>query len=192
LSILQGDSRHARKIFTGPYNGKSKYECDIYFTGYPIVVVVVKNFVDGKKRRHSGIRALPICRKSGFRFFVTFFTIFFANKLNSNQQSPKTLTEKMSKEIEYVRIISKEKHEFFIGYAVARKCEGIWDVVKDITEVNDGIVKIELKEYTKETLEIIIEYLYYKHQNYNENYAKLEEFHIPPHKALGVFKAAMN
>jgi len=98
----------------------------------------------------------------------------------------------VSKEIEYVKIVSKEKHEFFIEYVAAKQCEGIYDLIKDNTHVKEGIVACDLKEYTKDVLEIIIQYLYYKLQNIKLDKLTLDDFEIPPNKALGVFKAAIN
>ena len=97
-----------------------------------------------------------------------------------------------SKEIEYVKIVSKEKHEFFIEYIAAKQCEGIWDLIKENTHVKERIVSVDLKDYTKDVLEIIIQYLYYKLQNISLGKFTLDDFEIPPNKALGVFKAAIN
>lgn len=97
-----------------------------------------------------------------------------------------------SKDIDYVKVVSKDKHEFYIEYTVAKLCGGIWDMLQTANEDKEGVPSIILNEYTKDILEIIIEYLYYKSQNLNADYTTMEKFDIPPHKALGVFKAATN
>lgn len=78
-------------------------------------------------------------------------------------------------ETEYLKIVTADKHEFFVPSTTAVLCPGFVALIEKATESEPGIAEARVP-YGKSVIKVLIEYLYHK-----VRYLTLPDYdHVPP------------
>jgi len=95
---------------------------------------------------------------------------------------------KNTKEVDTVKLISSDKHEFILDY----KCAMVSNTLRSMLSgsFSEGVSKeVDFKEITAPILEKVVQYFYYK-TKYSDSAAENPEFPIAPEIALELLMAA--
>lgn len=94
-------------------------------------------------------------------------------------------------ETEYLKIITADKHEFFIPSGTAILCPGFLALIEKAPEGEQGIAEARLP-YGKGVIRVLIEYLYHKVRYLTlPDYALVPEFKLGSNNILQVFNLAL-
>ena len=94
-------------------------------------------------------------------------------------------------EVDHLKLLSFDKHEFVISQNAYNLVPGFIAMVEGATVANNRTVEVQTM-YSRTILKQILEYVYYKmrYSKYPE-YNSLPRFEVKPQNALEVFKAAL-
>lgn len=92
----------------------------------------------------------------------------------------------------FITLVSSDEYEFHVDQRVAKLCEHVADKLMTAAQETGRHPQIHFENIRGEILEVILQYLHFKHKFMNTNFtASLPPFYMKPELALDVLNASL-